>query len=254
MSGWFALKRGMLDHPIFAPRGKYSRAEAWIWLIENACFKATVVELKGQKHRVPRGAMVFSLRFLASKWGWSIKAVRVFLGTLEETETIKKEVILGAHPGAHLGAQLTLCNYEKYQAAGHDEGHTKGHKEEQEIPKPKGLGHGDADADADAENDFDPLKIVFDQGVRFMGTRNIPERQARAVIGRWRKGHQVDDIAKAISSAARESAVDPISYIQACLGQAKKKADLPKDGDTRIGPNGENQVFDGFNGWMVERW
>ena len=31
MSGWFSVKRGMLDHDLFKPDGKWSKAEAWIW-------------------------------------------------------------------------------------------------------------------------------------------------------------------------------------------------------------------------------
>ena len=82
MSGWYAVKRGTIEHELFAPVGKWSKFEAWNWLIEAAAYRPTTIDIGGKPYTVPRGACCFSRRFLAQKWGWSRKAVDSFLDKL----------------------------------------------------------------------------------------------------------------------------------------------------------------------------
>lgn len=239
MSGYVFSYRKIWESGLF--KGDAQRVGVWQWMLHRAAWKPTTFDVQGVKITLRRGELCASQRQICEATGMSRQRLRTFLKELEANQAINQASTQGK-------MVLTICNYDRYQAEISESTQpitTEQPTKEKDIPIAKAIGH----------TPIDPLKIVFDEGVRFMGTRNIPERQARAVIGKWRKDHPVDDIAKAISNAARESAVDPISYIQACLGQSKKQADKPKDGDTRTNPRtGENEVFDGFNGWLRESW
>lgn len=47
--------------------------------------------------------------------------------------------------------------------------------------KPSGPGQAEADPD------FDPVKALFDEGIRILGKAGSSEKSARSLIGRWRK-------------------------------------------------------------------
>jgi hypothetical protein len=119
MSGFVKLHRGWHDSPQFKNESYCERA-AWAWLITNAAWKDTV-RRTGQGAIVPveRGQLHVSLASLAGTWGWSIKRVRGFILRLE----------VGHNLGtvrAQSGTILTICNYGKYQDAGHSQVHEKG--------------------------------------------------------------------------------------------------------------------------------
>jgi hypothetical protein len=104
--GWIALHRGWRDSPIF--RGEFSRADAWVWLIEAACWKATRYDISGKTVTLARGQLCASVRQLADVWGWSKSAVDRFLTRLETETMIEREA-------GHGKLVLTVCNYAKYQ-------------------------------------------------------------------------------------------------------------------------------------------
>lgn len=116
--GWFAMKRGWRDNPLF--RGEYSRAEAWVWLIENACWKPTKFDIKGKIITLQRGQLCASRERLATAWGWSPSAVERFLTRLQTEQMIGRETGQGK-------SVLTISNYAKYQ----DIGAKTGQKSEQ---------------------------------------------------------------------------------------------------------------------------
>jgi len=114
--GWICLHRGWRENPIF--RGEFSRADAWIWLIENACWKPTKTRIKGDTLELQRGELSFSQRFLADKWGWSKSRVDRFIADLREETMIETRSKIGATAGHNAGQGqciLTICNYAKYQ-------------------------------------------------------------------------------------------------------------------------------------------
>jgi len=67
---------------------------------------------------------------------------------------------------------------------------------------------------------------IWDRGVRFLVAHGSSERNARSVIGRWRKDATDQDIYDAFAACKREGIVDPIPWITASL--AKPKVDLQK--------------------------
>lgn len=74
----------------------------------------------------------------------------------------------------------------------------------------------------DASVDF--AKQLFDRGVAFLGRHGTPDRQARSVIGRWRKAYQDTDIFEAFAACSKEGIVDPVPWITAKLS-GKGKTD-----------------------------
>jgi hypothetical protein len=114
--GFFLLHRGWRDNPIF--KGEFSRADAWVWLIENACWKPSRTRIKGSTVELARGEMSFSVRFLADKWGWSKSRVDRFLDDLRSESMIKTRSKIGTDGEQKAGqgqSIITICNYAKYQ-------------------------------------------------------------------------------------------------------------------------------------------
>lgn len=116
MSGWIKLHRGWMDNPALTTP---ERKVAWLWLIENACWKETKVDIKGRTETLQRGQMTFSIRFLADAWGWSKTSVERFLGRL------KTETMIDTANGTGQNV-ITICNYFKYQDSDEDSGTASG--------------------------------------------------------------------------------------------------------------------------------
>lgn len=72
--GYIRLERKLFDGNL-APRGRYSRTEAWIWLLLNANWQDGL--WCGIK--VKRGELITSQVKLADKWHWSVSNVNYFL-------------------------------------------------------------------------------------------------------------------------------------------------------------------------------
>jgi uncharacterized protein YdaU (DUF1376 family) len=67
---------------------------------------------------------------------------------------------------------------------------------------------------------------LWDRGVKYLMAHGTPERQARTVIGRWRKEAEDQEIYDAFAACKKEGVVDPIPWITAVL--SKPKIDLQK--------------------------
>jgi hypothetical protein len=105
--GFFAIDRGVWDHPLFA-REKFSEREAWIWLISSAAWEPTKVRVGRGWFDLARGQCAFALRFMAVKWMWSEPRVRRFLKRLADDAA----ALVSATREATL---ITICNYNDYQ-------------------------------------------------------------------------------------------------------------------------------------------
>ena len=106
MSGFFVVHREWRDNPVF--RGEYSRGEAWLWLIEKACWKPTKFDVNGKTITLDRGQLCASRSQLAKAWGWKESAVERFLTRLQTEQMIGRETGQGK-------SVITICNYRKYQ-------------------------------------------------------------------------------------------------------------------------------------------
>ena len=98
----------------------------------------------------------------------------------------------------------------------------------------------------------DPVKVMFDAGVRLLGANGSPPAKARALIGKWRKDHGAEAVIEALGRAQREGAIDPVSFIEGCFRFKSAKA-KPQYGDTRTVSDGRRQVWLGeHSGWQFE--
>lgn len=113
--GYVKVSRKMFaGDPFWDEERQYSRAEAWIDLIQMASWKdrkqvvgATVVHLE-------RGELLASERFLSERWQWSRGKVRRFLDLLEKMDRISKKT---DHKTDHHGTVVSVCNYDAYQSS-----------------------------------------------------------------------------------------------------------------------------------------
>lgn len=127
------VDRALLEHPRFVPKARFSKLEAWLWMIGEASWKNRRIETAGQIITVERGQLSASYRFMAKKFGWSVKAVRTFLRQLADDRSIVTETGTGQ-------MVITLCNYESYQSFADykgtreaHQGHTRGTARAQTI-------------------------------------------------------------------------------------------------------------------------
>lgn len=141
---WFAVSRGMEDHPVVglrvsAPtaadpeRRAWTPTEAWTFgIVGRAAFRRrTVRDTNGAQVVLEAGQLRASRRVLARKFNWSEKAVRVFLGKLESAEMISVfsgpgSAGIRARGKGQGSAVLTVSNYGKYQSAAREKGQGKG--------------------------------------------------------------------------------------------------------------------------------
>lgn len=263
MSGWFSVKRGVLDHPLLAPQGKWSRAEVWIWMIENAAFKDTIINIGGRPHTVPRGSLCFSERFLSQKFLWSQKALRTFLDALESHGAITQCVAKTGQGTRSKRKQITLCNYEKYQTSGiktESKRNQNGSKEEQGN---KGT------REAKASHTRDTRAKVPDGFDEFWN--EVPRKVAKAAAVRaYRKAVKLaspETLVKAMRGYARsvqgkeaQFVVHPATWLngERWNDQPADAANIhhlrpttPQPGEIRE-IRGQRHVYRPFDGWVPE--
>lgn len=87
---------------------KYSKREAWCWLIENANYDDCEDFVKGKIIKIPRGTLIKTERQLADKWKWGRQRVRTFLKTLQKDEKIVLKLTQRL-------TQISIMNYNIYQ-------------------------------------------------------------------------------------------------------------------------------------------
>jgi hypothetical protein len=139
---WIAVSRDMRDHPIVGMgqpvkpddpcRGSFSRYEAWQDLLMEAKWKPFEVSNKGKVVTLKRGQLMAARAWLARRWNWSEKTVRIFLAKLEDEFMVRSES--GQSKGqrsGHYANVVTICNYDIYQTVAELDDLTKGQSEGQ---------------------------------------------------------------------------------------------------------------------------
>jgi len=161
--GWIARHRSVRAHPLVGhglqvspadPDRKLclSKGEAWEDMIMSCNYQDGKVCNGGHWMELRRGELVGAVSYLAHRWNWTPKTVRVFLDALEQDGMIslKKPGVFqgmqegmqwGMHGGKQKGKQaavISLCNYDDYQSIPSMEGQAKGQAKGHE----KGLAEG----------------------------------------------------------------------------------------------------------------
>ena len=108
-TGFIKIHRKILDSEVWKYRKPIHPFQAWIdlllyvnWEDNNVVHDSVIYELK-------RGEMLYSLRFLGKRWGWSKNKVGQFLRNLEHTKSIKL-----VYEKGHRISKLIIYNYNKY--------------------------------------------------------------------------------------------------------------------------------------------
>ncbi|WP_367871822.1 hypothetical protein [Luteolibacter sp. Populi] len=112
MNGYLQLQRNFFSHSIWHEKREFSRAEAFLDMLQLAVFTRTKKIVKESMLVLEPGQLCGSIRFLAGRWGWGVKRVRYFLAMLEAEEliTLGKE-----SKRAHFGEVITILNYGAYK-------------------------------------------------------------------------------------------------------------------------------------------
>lgn len=119
-SGYFSVDRGIWDHHLFKDEPEpFSKREAWLWLISHAEWRPTRQRIKGKTFELKRGQMLVSFRKLATLWRWSEGRVRRYF------DALKFEAMIDTQADA-LATQITICNYDEYQATRRTDEHANG--------------------------------------------------------------------------------------------------------------------------------
>lgn len=113
MSGFIAMQREALEHPLF--RGNPERFYAWFWLVARAAWKPTPFDVGGKVITLERGQLCVSRSQMADALKWSPSAVERFLSRLETEQMIGRATGQGR-------TIITICNYAKYQDKGEKTG------------------------------------------------------------------------------------------------------------------------------------
>jgi hypothetical protein len=96
-NSWIPINRKIFNHEFWNEHRTYSKAEAWIDLIQSARFEATQGKMLIGVRVITydRGELVASIRFLSGRWNWGIGKVTRFLDLLEEEEMIERRISFG---------------------------------------------------------------------------------------------------------------------------------------------------------------
>ena len=91
-------------------REPFTRAQAWVWMIERAGWHDGACTIDGKTVTLRRGQFSHSNRYLAQAWRWTPAKVQRFLKRLKVEEMIKTTSESGQ-------LVVTVSNYGRYQAA-----------------------------------------------------------------------------------------------------------------------------------------
>lgn len=111
-NGFVKIDRSLFSDWMWEEKREFSRAEAWIDLVQMAAFKPHTRSVRGNPVALQAGELIASIRFLATRWTWSKAKVGRFFERLEQ------EGLAARKPGHHTGQQagqvesvISICNY-----------------------------------------------------------------------------------------------------------------------------------------------
>lgn len=111
--GYLMLDRKIFRHHFWNESRTFSKAEAWIDLIQSARFEADTEQVNGKWIKVDRGEVCRSIRYLEKRWCWGNTKVRNFLTNLEKNGMITRFTTQGE-------TVVKLCKYDSYNLGRED--------------------------------------------------------------------------------------------------------------------------------------
>ncbi|MBO9380046.1 hypothetical protein GG804_25080 [Sphingomonas histidinilytica] len=218
MSGYVRLYRSLLGHAHFR---NDAEAMAFAWMIARAAWKPTRVRYKARAVMLDRGQLCISQRDMATALdrdkGWVERLWRRLL---------ERDMIEARREAAAM--LITICNYDAFQPSGGDREavpeaakkadprQTQGteqirERKEEDYSVPNGTGTVVPHPAADF------AKIVFDSGVALLTSSGFTDRNARSVIGRWRKKVSDPEMLIILRQAEIEQPSEPVEWIAAAV-------------------------------------
>ena len=88
--GFIKLSRKYFDNFLWKEPRVYSKAEAWLDLIESARFEASTEIINNRVIEVHRGEIPASRRFLEERWKWGSTKVANFIDILTKKGMINQ--------------------------------------------------------------------------------------------------------------------------------------------------------------------
>ena len=110
MSGYIKLNRGFFNNFLWNEAREFSKAEAWIDLIQSARFEASTEVVNGKVIELQRGELPVSRRFLELRWNWGSTKVSNFLKMLTQNGMIN-------HRQSNGQTILILVKFNVYNAS-----------------------------------------------------------------------------------------------------------------------------------------
>lgn len=104
--GFIKIFRKLADNPLWLQK-PFSDGQAWVDLLMVANHKPGIISKRGQRVKVERGQVGYSVKGLADRWGWSRGKVDRFLIYLEGGHQIEQQK-------NNVTTLITLTNYETY--------------------------------------------------------------------------------------------------------------------------------------------
>ncbi len=223
MSGWFAVKHGITEHPIF--KGHPLRLAAWIWMLDHTAWADTQQDVGGEIVPVKRGELCASQSMMERGSGMTRQQLRTFLDVLKREGVIKTRP---ATKSTKARTIVTVCNYDKYQSAQPSSNQTAT-KQQPTKEQDNNIPVGSADFSAPA----DPVKIMFDSGRELLMAAGKSSNAAGALLGKWRKAYGTEAVIAAIGNARREGAIEPVSFIEGALRFRGRRGETAPRSDRR---------------------
>lgn len=107
MNGYLKLQRKFYSHWLWEEKRTFSKAEAWLDLLQLAAYAPTKRIIRGQLIRLDEGECIASVRYLAVRWGWGKDKAAKFMLLLESDDMIRRMSRQGE-------TIIFLCNYRDY--------------------------------------------------------------------------------------------------------------------------------------------
>ena len=118
--GWIKLHRRISTHWVYDDK-PFDMFHAWCDLLMEANHETTMRPYHGKVIEQKHGQVVYTVKGLQDRWGWSYRKVRNFLDALERDGMVKlNRSENGNYRGNYRGNVLTIENYTFYQGGGNN--------------------------------------------------------------------------------------------------------------------------------------
>ncbi len=108
---YIKLARKFFENPFWEEERKFSRAEAWLDILQMVNYKEKTFFINEKPYICKRGEACLSMSSWANRWKWSRKKVKIFFDYLIKNKTINYKT-------DNKTTHLKICNYESYNKQG----------------------------------------------------------------------------------------------------------------------------------------